>query len=94
MLECSSLLNGGGLKLAEMRFSCRLYVPQTVCVKNLRKTPIAKQVTALPIFENPLDISTHTCVYDSILQGQNLPDLERDHFSLRTPLHDLSAVFF
>ena len=45
-------------------------------------------------FKSQLDISTHTCVYDNILQGQNLPDLERDHFSLCTPLHDLSAVFF
>ena len=63
-------------------------------VENLGKTSVAWQVTALPIFKSQLNISTRTCVYDSILQGQNLPDLERDHFSLRTPLHDLSDVFF
>ena len=75
-------------------FASRVHIANGMSVENLRKTSIAYQVTALLIFERQLDISTDTCVYDSILQGQNLPDLERDHFSLRTPLHDLSAVFF
>ena len=75
-------------------FASLEFTANGVSVKNRRKTSIALQVTALPIFESQLDISTPTCVYDSILQGQNLPDFERDYFFLRTPLHDLSAVLF
>ena len=56
-----------------------------VRVKNLRKTPITKQVTVC-LIESHLDVSTRIGVYDSSLQGQNFPDLQRDHFFLHAVL--------
>ena len=73
-------------------FASLVYTANGLSVENLRKISTTRQVTALPFFESQLDISTHACVYGSILQGQVMPDFERDHLSLRMPSHDLSAV--
>ena len=49
-------------------FASLVCTANRVSVENLRKTSIAQQVTALPIFESQLDVSTYTCVNDSISQ--------------------------